>query len=199
MNNWRGLDLAQYDAVIIGGGGLLNEENVPTIQDVIKQAKKVILWAVGTNSINAEWTIPDLRADNVRGWLRHENPFFPVGVCPSCMLLELNAPIWPVRHDVIYVSHKDRPLLAPNGFPQITNQWAAPNMIRFIQSARHVITNSYHAAYYAYLCRVPTTIIDPWSTKLNHCLEVWEIVGALQEHRSLAVKMYQETCDWITK
>ena len=196
MNHWRGMDLTRYDSILIGGGGLLNEENLPTIQDIAAQHRKVILWAVGTNSAAPAFDIPSDFGVNVKGWLRHEHPKFGIGSCPSCMHPALREDTTMIG-EKCFVSHKDRLLSPEAGCRHATNSDDPQSLIQFIKGHRHIVTNTYHAAYWAWLLGKQVEIVQPWSTKFTGCVAAWESIGRLQSHMELARSMYETALTWI--
>lgn len=43
------LRLSKNDSVILGGGGMLNDMYIPILEDISKEAKNLVFWAIGTN------------------------------------------------------------------------------------------------------------------------------------------------------
>ena len=49
ISELNSLHLSENDSVILGGGGMLNDMYLPILEDISKETKNLIFWAIGTN------------------------------------------------------------------------------------------------------------------------------------------------------
>ncbi|WP_075603542.1 polysaccharide pyruvyl transferase family protein [Saccharicrinis aurantiacus] len=162
-----------YNDIILGGGGLLDrasfKETIGFINELLKKGKKVVPWGIGHNS-------PILSPTSL--YFKQVLPYKLIGVrdfeiantswvpCVSCMhesfkSVETNvtSEFGVVIHEHINISNinKDMRVLRNNSsFSEIVN---------FIASVEKVITNSYHAMYWAMLLNKQVFVI-PNSSKM---------------------------------
>lgn len=159
--------------LVIGGGGLLNSTFEPFFRNLIPEdGRRLIGWGLGENSIydfksnfveNTEFVLPSFLPKfdllGIRDWgtsLR----WVP---CASCLHPLFDKQRTRTR-DIVVFQHKRAPIDI-SGFPRMTNEGSElEKTLDFLGSARCVITNSYHGAYWATLmgCRV---VAFPFSTK----------------------------------
>ncbi|WP_141675490.1 polysaccharide pyruvyl transferase family protein [Formosa haliotis] len=165
------------NALIIGGGGLLKrssfKQQLKTFETLAKRGKKSVLWGIGHNDKNKSnfgKTVPyeiDTSAFGlvgVRDYNRAES-FVP---CVSCM-----HPIFDQHYsnsqEIGLVFHKNsiknKSLLKTlSHYPYTCNTKDLDNMISFIGASETVVTDSYHAMYWAMLLEKKIIVI-PNSTK----------------------------------
>lgn len=152
------------NALIIGGGGLLNRDSftqqMATFEKLAKNGKKTVLWGVGHN---------DKRESSFRKKVDYNidtSAFGLVGVrdytssetfvpCVSCL-----HPIFDKNYintqEIGLIFHKktmkDKSLLKKlSTYPYTSNTKNLNDMITFIGKSETVVTDSYHAMYWAML------------------------------------------------
>ncbi|WP_166332532.1 polysaccharide pyruvyl transferase family protein [Sphingobacterium chungjuense] len=170
------VDLAKIsavDTVIIGGGGLLNatEEWNYNLITAAKKAKKSIVWSAGFNSFagkkfhNAiDWNLFDLVA--VRDFKYGDFRYVP---CATCFMPELSS-TYVITREFGVVGHKDVLHHLPAEFKEyemLTNSASLSEFVAFIGSSKIVLTNSYHAIYWATLLGKKAILFAPRSEKYN--------------------------------
>ncbi len=160
--NW--VQSISNNALIIGGGGLLNRGSfslqMQLFQDLNAKGKKTVLWGVGHNSKNKSnfkagipYNIDTKKFGivGVRDYNRNEN-WVP---CVSCMHSIFNKK-YASQQEIGIIYHKKtikkKSLLQKlNTFPSTTNTKSLEDMIHFIGKTETIITDSYHAMYWATL------------------------------------------------
>ncbi len=177
------LDNFKGHSIILGGGGLAHEYLNDHITAIVDQAhedgNEVIAWGVGTNhSIEREALYPiwlldcDLigirdcgGADEQINSYRFVEQVYGTS-CPSCMNPAFDT-ISDVTQDTVIYEHHDHPIEL-TGMPRMNNRHNVkdlPKVVEFLSSARRIITNSYHGAYWAMLVGRPVIIWRPFSTR----------------------------------
>lgn len=163
--------------LIIGGGGLIVKNFSTAIQSLLAQHPKIsALWGVGHNSkslidINnyeyyPAW-INKFALVGIRDWIpSHHSRYLP---CVSCMHPAFDT-TYDEKHEVVFYPRpsnkslnqdKDKIVFEHNGVNDFDR------LIAFLGSARTVVTDSYHAAYWAQLLGKDVKVRD-WSIKFKH-------------------------------
>lgn len=162
--------------VIIGGGGLLGSPTFSkSINQLLQYSQVKIGWGLGLNqSIDtttkylpeAPLAIPsELNQFDLLG-LRDYIPGTNWVPCVSCMHPLFDA-YWPELNDIVVFEHKRVPLHLSE-FPTMNNsQQDIAVVLAFIGSAKTIITNSYHGAYWAQLLG-KRLIVVPFASKFYH-------------------------------
>ncbi|AUS03986.1 polysaccharide pyruvyl transferase family protein [Pseudotamlana carrageenivorans] len=165
------------NALIIGGGGLLNRNSfsmqLKTFEKLAKSGKKTVLWGVGHNSNNKSnfgknifYNI-DTAAFGVVG-VRDYNRIESYVPCVSCL-----HPIFDKKYtntqEVGLIFHKktlkDKSLVKQlSHYPYTSNTKDLESLVSFIGKSETVVTDSYHAMYWAMLLEKKVIAI-PNSTK----------------------------------
>lgn len=165
-------EIAPDDAIILGGGGLL--ENEPLIQEWINHMLDicgcVIAWGVGFHRRDEHIPIlPEIDYSKftmitVRDF---EHPagleFLP---CVTCMLPQLNKKR-DIKREIGVINHKDYALVE-SGFPILDNSVGIDEMTDFIAESETILTTSYHAAYWSLLMGKKTIIAYAWANKFKY-------------------------------
>ena len=147
--------------LVVGGGGLFGNTTFdPRFEALFARPYDAVVgWGIGENSRidtargyvpPADLSYPDYTSRfDLLGVRDHGAPFSWVP-CASC-LHPLFAERWPIVHDVVVYEHKRVPIDI-EGFPKMSNGTGdLARVAAFLGSARVVITNSYHGAYWAQL------------------------------------------------
>lgn len=156
--------------VVFGGGGLLQRGDMdkPFTRAAADKKHLKIIWGAGVNT-EAE-NYPEWLYDfDLVGLRDHVNPHEYVP-CASCMhplfrRCKLD------RFGILAISHFSQPLKL--NLAQVDDWLDYPAWWEFhweitrIAKARVVITNSYHACYYAMLLGKPVVVMNPWNAKFH--------------------------------
>lgn len=168
----------QADAYIVGGGGLLHGGWNQTIMDLIrKHGRKVCIWGIGSNQHGAiKPTWPDwLSKAGLVGIRDEDNPYVWTP-CVSCVhpAFKEQQRLNSQRHDsneLLVYEHMSYEIKLP-GNPQspvlkLRNSLptAVEEFVRSALSAKAVITNSYHGAYWAMLLGRRILLYTPFSSR----------------------------------
>ncbi|MCL7988648.1 polysaccharide pyruvyl transferase family protein [Sphingobacterium sp. lm-10] len=190
--------IKDIDSVIIGGGGLLNatEEWNYNIIEAAKLARRSIIWSAGFNSYagkkfhNAiDWNLFDLVA--VRDFKYGDFRFVP---CATCFMPELSIN-YEIKREVGVIGHKDVLHHLPTEFRQyelLTNSASLSEFVAFIGSSQIVLTNSYHAIYWATLLGKKAILFAPRSEKYNFYKYSPHLYTGDLEADLMAAKVYPE-------
>jgi len=165
-------EISPDDAVILGGGGLL--ENETLIQEWINRLLDicgcVIAWGVGFHKRDdQEYVLPEI--DYSRFALITVRDFdHPAGLeylpCVTCMLPQLDKKR-DIKQKIGVINHTSYALVE-SGFPILDNSAGIEEMTDFIAESETILTTSYHAAYWALLMGKKTIITYAWANKFNY-------------------------------
>lgn len=206
------LDLLDGKPVIFGGGGLIGMDRHSNHTDVLQalsdyalRGGKVVLWGVGHNRISDFETwysnhqhepYPAFFRDFLVG-VRDDNLLYNWVPCVSCMS-PLFDQKYDIAHEVAAFLHGDESAgflkhldgipvhwnLAPNNK---NDRWAALEAaIQFLGSAKLIVTNSYHGAYWASMLR-RSVIAIPNSSKFlsfKHTFPLCPDIALWQNYRA---------------
>jgi len=161
-NNW--ITKVTKNALIIGGGGLLNrgsfELQMKLFENLSQLSKKTVLWGVGHNEKNKS------TFGNVMSYNIDTSKFGMVGVrdhsmgeewvpCVSCMHSIFDQKFDESRETGIIFHKKtikNKQLLNKlEKYPSTSNTTNLEDMITFIGTSQTVVTDSYHAMYWSML------------------------------------------------
>ena len=159
---------------IVGGGGLIHPRFSLFLKKVSKKSNMSVLWGVGHNynpkmkkgndiPLYPKW----IKNFNLVGIRDHINLdlYLP---CASCMHPAFDK-TYDVTNDVVYFlhAHKSKGIVVDHVPVMYNDQMDIYKVIEFLGSAKTVVTNSYHGAYWSMLLgkSVNTT---SWSTKFEH-------------------------------
>jgi len=166
--------IKKTDVIIVGGGGLLNatSEWNYNINRAAKLAGKSVIWSAGFNS---SYSGPKLGSSidfklfdlvTVRDY-NYKN--FNYAPCATCVMPELEKD-YVIKREVGVVAHKDVPQHLPkeiHQFEKVTNSAPLHEMVEFIGSSEVILTNSYHAVYWAVLMKKKCILFAPRSEKYD--------------------------------
>ena len=188
--NVDSVDLNSYDQIIVGGGGLLGNDNFdPYIQQLLPHANRVWFWAPGINSNiqdHKEITqrgfarlVETSRAKryNLKGFVNEQisvrdyNQAYDYLPCVTCMHPVFDDVESEVTQDyLILAHHKVKALLIQHLFFENKKRLLQPKteidkIVKEIKRSKYIVTNSYHGAYWSMLCNKPVVIVAPWTNK----------------------------------
>jgi hypothetical protein len=154
-------NIKENQIVIIGGGGLLNRNNIwdKIFHEIGVSDNYSICWGIGVNSVNYKNDGIPLYLNNfdkvgLRDYNKKEHEYVP---CSSCML-DLFDKKYKVNNKYIIFEHMSHKIRIPN--IQIINNSIKKNMnkrdsLKFVfnklGSSEIIITNSYHGLYWGTL------------------------------------------------
>ena len=192
----RPVDLSLTDAsvsslrdefVILGGGGLLNPWCWnEVIEPLLARGNRMIGWGIGHHHDNvpghayakvaaSDWRTSILHyRDNYpveRFWIcgvrdfGHADEYVP---CSSCMS-PLFDRTYSITNEIVVYQHGALDPIAIPGVPTISNVGEASlaEVLAFLGSAHHVVTNSYHGLYWSILLGRKVLLYEPWCSKFE--------------------------------
>ena len=101
---------------------------------------------------------------SIRDYGKNKNELFVQ--CPTCMIKTLNK-VFKCKRRIGVVCHKDH-LFDTQGYESITNRVSLGKILKFIGESEVIITNSYHAYYWATLMNKKVILRDAFSDKFNY-------------------------------
>ncbi|MES2575420.1 MAG: polysaccharide pyruvyl transferase family protein [Bacteroidota bacterium] len=220
-------NLIVNNSLIIGGGGLLNrpsfEKPMKMFEQLAEKGKKTVLWGVGHNEKNRN-TFGKVTSYNV-----DTSKFGLVGVrdydmgkewvpCVSCLHPIMDTKLT-VENEVGLIYHKKtlknkRILNSLNDYPSTSNTTNIEEIITFIAKSDTIVTDSYHAMYWAMLLNKKVVAL-PNSSKFysfkykptfsdfenfkNDLKKAEKHSGILEECREINLKFGKKVFDYLGK
>tara|TARA_B110000093_G_C12959563_1_gene406540 strand:+ start:2236 stop:2997 length:762 start_codon:yes stop_codon:yes gene_type:complete len=203
--------------LIVGGGGLIHKKFSNHIQTLMaKDPATTTLWGIGHNFgkkhiaktkgdvYYPEW-IKDATLIGIRDWIEgYEKYYLP---CVSCLHPAFDKE-YESKREVVYFTHAFKSKFTnPETLPYMkNNEMDFDKVIEFLGSAKTIVTDSYHGAYWAQLLGKNVQVAS-WSVKFNHMKHQPHFInsindkytkkkntvdGFLQECRELNNKFYQK-------
>lgn len=162
--------IQEGDYCIIGGGGLIDHsvEWNRAIEKCNDKSKNVIIWGAGINTHTGDTCeqldLKKFKLVGLRDYQINESliNYIP---CPSCMLPEL-ANDYEIRRKIGIVEHTMYPI-EEFMYEKINNSVDVYSMIKFIGTSDLIISNSYHAIYWATLMKKKVIIYEKFSSKFD--------------------------------
>lgn len=164
-------EIATRDAIIIGGGGLL--ENSTELQERINRLLDVcdcvIGWGVGFHRRGQAPVLPEI--DYSRFTLLAVRDYgHPAGLeylpCVTCLLPQLRKKR--ERKREIGIINHTAFAINGTGLDTIDNSVGIDEMTEFIAESSAILTTSYHAAYWALLMGKKVIVALPWANKFEY-------------------------------
>ena len=219
------IDKVSDNALIIGGGGLLNRggfsRQMQLFSDLTTKGKKIVLWGIGHNEKDPS-TFGKVQNYNV-----DVSKFGLVGTrdismpgqyvpCVSCMH-EVFDKNYEETQETGIIFHKDtlkKPKILKkfSDFPSTSNTTDLESLINFIGSSEKIITDSYHAMYWSMLLNkkvvvVPNSskfydfkykpVISSFENSLNDLKKADRITGVLEESREINKDFAQQVFNYL--
>jgi hypothetical protein len=136
--------------IIIGGGGLLYWED--KLRHIVESAKqKIVVWGMGVNrhGVEANDRPPSFLSKIDLLGIRDAIDGYRLVPCVSCL-----HPYFESKRiagqGVRILEHYEHPL-SVEGIPSMTNKNSIGTILRFLDDAEYVVSNSYHGIYWATL------------------------------------------------
>jgi len=165
-------EIAPCDAIILGGGGLL--ENEAPIQEWINRmldmCNCVIAWGVGFHKRSGlSAALPEI--DYSRFALLTVRDYgHPTGLeylpCVTCLLPQLRKKR-KIKREIGVINHVVYAITG-SGFEAIDNSAGIEEMTDFIAESGVILTTSYHAAYWSLLMGKKTIVARVWANKFEY-------------------------------
>lgn len=164
--------ISKNDVVIIGGGGLLNNSDLwnYNINRLSQKSRYCFLFGVGFNAHKSGKIIIPLKLKNLRGLAIRDYQHPSQGKyvpCASCLLPELEKK-YEIKRKYGVVKHFQHELSQELNLPMIMNDAPLDDILEFIGSSEIIITNTYHAVYWATLMRKKVILDAPFSEKFDY-------------------------------
>jgi hypothetical protein len=222
-NHW--VNSITTNALIIGGGGLLNrgsfENPMQVFEKLALKGKRTVLWGVGHNSKNKK-DFNKLKSYNI-----NINNFGLVGTrdygfvdnyvpCVSCLNTVFDKEYTSTQETGIIFHKKTlkNTYLVEKfkDYPTSSNTTNLEELINFIGKSGTIITDSYHAMYWSILLGKKVAVVpnsskffnfkyNPIITSFENCLEdakkAPQYDGVLEECRDLNMKYYSKVANYL--
>ena len=164
--------VAKNDVVIVGGGGLLDNSDLwnYNINRLAKKCRYCFLFAPGFNRHYGHRVSVMLKTGAFRQWTVRDY-HHPAGgryvPCASCLRPEFSM-TYPVVRKYGVVKHFQFDMSREFNLPQITNDRPLHELLAFIGSSEIVVSNTYHAVYWATLMKKKVILDAPFSEKFKY-------------------------------
>lgn len=170
-------DIQKEDFVIVGGGGILNSGKKwnNLINTAFQKSKKVIIWGCGFNSSKIKIDFKPIPFEKalLLGIRDYKHPHFRFVPCVSCKSRYFDIE-YSIKRKIGIIKHHSRPLNIDEslkGIDSITNQYSFEQIARFIGESECILSNSYHALYWASLLKKITGRLDSYNnTRFRDCM-----------------------------
>lgn len=213
------------NSIIVGGGGLLNrksfENQLKTLEILADRGKKIVIWGAGHNSKNQRdfHKLKNYNIDIGKFGLAGTRDFSSPGEyipCVSCLHPALKED-YGEKNEIGLLFHnkslKNKNLIQRfSEYPKFTNNSNIYEMIGFLGSCEHIITNSYHGMYWGMLLNKKVSVIpnsskffdfkySPNFTSFENCLEDFKKAkkypGILEESIQLNLEFFEKVSDYL--
>ncbi|WP_304132979.1 polysaccharide pyruvyl transferase family protein [Mesonia mobilis] len=213
------------NALIIGGGGLLNirhfERQMKLFEQLKAKGKKTILWGLGHNDPklkhvgNPKSYNINIKNFNLVGTRDYSMPgeYVP---CVSCLHPIFDKDYTETRETGIIITNsslKDTSILEKfKNYPSTSNTTTLSEMINFIGNSATVVTDSYHAMYWAILLgkktvSIPVTskfydfkyksVISSYENFEEDLYKAQSYSGVLEECREINLNFAEKVFDYL--
>lgn len=219
------IENVSHNSLIIGGGGLLNlrhfSKQIDLFEALAKKGKKAVLWGCGHNETDrskfGKQVIYHLDHKNfgLAGTRDYSMPteFVP---CVSCLHPIFDKKFSETQEIGILFNHKsiknDALLNKLKDYPFTSNTTDLEEMVSFIGASNTIVTDSYHAMYWAMLLGKKTVVI-PTTTKFfdfkykpifssyeqfeNELNKAGAYSGVLEECRDINLKFSEKVFNYL--
>ncbi len=219
------IHMVSKNALIIGGGGLLNrgsfEKQMKLFENLGSRSKKTVLWGVGHNEKDSK------RFNKVSSYNINTAKFGLVGVrdfsmqdnwvpCASCLHPIFDEPFEEKQQTGIIFHKKtiknSKLLKKLSIYPSTSNTTDLNKIVSFIGASETIVTDSYHAMYWAMLIGKKVIVI-PNSSKFfdfkyqpvistfenfeNDIHKAQSYSGVLEECREVNLKFADKVFDYL--
>ena len=164
--------VAKNDVVIVGGGGLLDNSDLwnYNINRLAQKCRYCFLFAPGFNRHYGHRVSVMLKTGAFLQWAVRDY-HHPAGgryvPCASCLRPEFSM-TYPVVRKYGVVKHFQFDMSREFNLPQITNDRPLHELLAFIGSSEIIVSNTYHAVYWATLMKKKVILDAPFSEKFKY-------------------------------
>lgn len=215
----------QGKLVIVGGSGLVGPGPFEqAVQSIFPQRPAaVVIWGIGHNVLygvhrdpTSDWNNRVLRDGRTLLWppyfsdaalvaVRDHGVGMPWTPCASSLLPGLDAAgASEPEHEFMVLNHYEHPIDTSTAvekglrFPHLTNNTEdVESVLRAMASARVVVSNSYHALYWALLLGRGAVAYEPFNTRFDHYR--WPLERADRSNWLTAVQRAQPSPGALTE
>ncbi|WP_424494503.1 polysaccharide pyruvyl transferase family protein [Salinimicrobium sp. GXAS 041] len=221
--NW--INTISHNALIIGGGGILNrgsfQKQMKLFESLSYKNKKMVIWGAGHNSKDRKdfgkilnYTI-DINRFGLVGTRDYKasNTWVP---CVSCLNPVFNE-VYNSSQEIGVIFHKktmkNKSITSKfKDFPTTSNTTNLESLIEFIGNSETIITDSYHAMYWAILLEKKVVVIpnsskffdfkyQPIFSRFETCIEdvkkARTYSGVLEECKEINLKFAQKAFEYL--
>lgn len=171
LSHIEDMEITKKDIVIFGGGGLFNN-NEPwnkNINHLLRLTPHVIGWGVGFNRHYDETQPLENILFNKFHTITCRDYQHPAGLeflpCVSCMMGQLDNQ-YPIKRRIGIVQHQHYPINLD--FEKTDNKSSLENILEMIGTSEIIITNGYHAMYWATLMGKKVILYKPFSSRFDY-------------------------------
>ncbi len=152
---------------IIGGGGLVNQNNDwnAWMNDLIEKGRTVIGWGIGFNQhFGSKIKVaPKLDKFSLLG-MRDYNKDVPYLPCVSCLSTVFEEK-YPIKRRIGCIVHYENVHIPVDGLDVVYNNQPFEEIITFIAETEVVVTNTYHVMYWSTLMNKKVILLNPFSDR----------------------------------
>lgn len=158
------------DAVIIGGGGLLDYSNEwnTKIRQAFLEAGRVVIWGAGQNRHydNSKLKPLNLQPNSGLIGVRDDGGSLDYLPCPSCANAVFDVPVDSCCTNLpLLIHHTGRPRIEYCN--QIDNSASMADIIGAIRRHRFIISETYHGTYWSMLLGRRVVVLRPFSSRFD--------------------------------
>lgn len=163
--------IKKNDFVILGGGGLLDHSPHwnSSINKLLKKTPNVIGWGLGFNTHYHEKQKKEKILFNKFRLIACRDWQHPAGLsflpCVSCMMPQLDKS-YTVKRKIGIIEHYDFPINL--AFEKTNNKSSLEEILEMIGSSEIIVTNGYHATYWATLMGKKVILYNPFSSRHDY-------------------------------
>jgi len=161
-----------------------------TLERIPTHSSPRYIWGAGHNSENLNGDkikysryLSEYRMVGLRDWHGEDSRYRWVP-CASCLHPAFDRK-YTVRNEVIWFEHKKRMFkdFGDDSIPRFVNSGNnIEQTIELLASARVILTNSYHGAYWGTLLGRKVIVMDAWSTKFNFMRHAPMLLNSRKQH-----------------
>lgn len=154
--------------IVIGGGGVMVPESQGFYDFLFTLKRPCVVWGAGTNGRADDpfWMPSQIDQFKLVG-IRDFGVGLPYVPCPSCLHPAFDMTAGPV-HDFIVFEAVTKPIEIDAPVRLNTNHPWFLDIAKSILSARTVVTNSYHGAYWSMLLNRRVILLEVDSNRFNY-------------------------------
>lgn len=178
LNQIKNSNINNNDFIIIGGGGILNHSKDwnDWINSAFSKTKNVIFWGCGYNTYNNkinDFESLHLEDSLLLGIRDYYHPYLKFLPCVSCKSIFFNKS-YTIKRKIGIVKHYNYKIQLDdslNKYDVIYNDAWIEDIIKFIGESEYVLSDSYHALYWATLLNKKVGRLNNYqNTRFQYCM-----------------------------